>query len=255
MLLAKIRDEQEGKEVADALDGVPLPPHAIHVGSTTALPGPLRSRKGGTLRYVPGRLPDQEIGRLIDMSIGTGTWEEFSAENGGTNDPEEETDLEEAIDTAAASVYAHAKRKRQRFRTVIEGPTVYVVANPGKLESVLAELFKLLVEMAPVGALVSAEARVSEDDWTIRLSASVGNRQVRATTRIADSLHLREDVLARASRDIEKQGGLLWVEVIGPDALSLCFTLRTPAVVGSRAEDTPGRPSPRKRAALRGKEV
>ncbi len=229
VLVARVSNEQDGNEVATALHGVALPPHAIQVGGGTALGTPLRSRRRGTLRYVPGRLPGPELSRLVDISIRAGTWEELCADGGDAHDTEEEVDMEEAIERAASSVYAHAKRRRQRFRTLVEGPTVYALAHPERLQRTLSALLELLVDLAPNGAVISVEAKAGDEDWTVRLSAFVRNRRFRVPAGSADSLCLEKGMLARLSRDIERQGGLLWVELMGPDALSLCFTLRAPA--------------------------
>lgn len=224
VLALKFRDEPDARDVAQALEDVPLPPHGILVGNASALPLMVGPRHGGTFRYVPGRLTAQELGRLVEASITAGTWEEGIAENGSTAQIEE-VDMEEVIESAASAVYALAKRRRLRFSTVVEGPAERAFADPVRLRRILITLLRLVVTLAPRGAHISAEARASEEDWTIRIGASAGDGRARSFAQLADALREETQGLTAVSRDVQHQGGLLWVELMGPVALALCLTL------------------------------
>lgn len=228
VLALKVRDEQDARDVAQALDGVALPPHGILVGRGSAQLLTLRPENDGVLRYVPGRLAADAVSHLVEVSMNAGTWQEERTTENGSDAQIEEVEVEEVIETAASAVYAQAKRKRQRFRTVVEGPVVHVLADPAKLRRAVVALLRLSVALAPRGALVSVEARAGRDEWAIRIRAAAGRRRVRAPAQVADSLREETRMLAAVSRDIQQQGGLLWVELLGPEALALCLTLPLP---------------------------
>lgn len=230
VLALKVRDEEDARAVADALEGVTMPLHSIVVGSASALPLTLRARRGGTFRYVPGRITARELSRLVDLSISAGTWEEGATEN-GTGAQIEEVDMEEAIESAASAVYGQARRKRQRFTTVVEGPVAGVLADRAKLRHALVTVLRLMVTLAPRGALVSVDARASDDEWLIRVRASSEGGPQREPAQIAQSLREETEALSAASRDVQSQNGMLWVELAGPAALAVCLTLPLPAAV------------------------
>lgn len=228
VLTLKIRNEADARDIAQALDGVTVPLHGILVGNPSAVPLTLQARRRGTFRYVPGPLPAKELSRLIDVSISAGAWEENTAENG--NDAHiQEVDLEEIIENAAAMVYSRAKRKRQRFATVVEGPSHRALADPVRLRRTLTTLLRLIIGIAPHGALVSVEARASRDEWTVQLRASRGKKGVDSAELLAETLQEETKTLTAVSRDVRLQGGMFWVELLGPSALALCLTLALPA--------------------------
>jgi len=226
VLTLKVRDSEEARQLAEALDGVPLPAHGILVGSASALTLLQRSKRAGDFRYVPGALPVHELSRLVDASISSGASEESAAENSAAAQIEE-IDLEEAIERAAASVYPEARRKRQRFNTVVEGPTTNALANAARLQRTLVTLLSLIVESAPRGALVSAEARAAGDEWTVRVRASGVSTD--SSARLTEALHHKAQALTTASRDARLQGGLLWVELTRGATVGACLTLPLPS--------------------------
>lgn len=226
VLALSVRSEEDAREIAQALDGVRLPHHGILVGNASALPLLVGPRRGGTFRYVPGPLTGRELSRLVDASISAGTWDDGAAEH-NTCAQIEEVDLEEVIESAASTVYAQAKRRRQRFSTVVEGPVERALGDPAKIRRVFVALLRLVVTLAPRGAHVSVEARAGKDDWTIRFRASGGQRGADGIA-LADSLHEETRTLTAVSRDVQSQGGLLWAELMGPAALALCLTLPLP---------------------------
>ncbi len=226
VLALYVRNEQDAREIAQALEGVRLPHHGILVGNPSALPLVVGSRSSGTFRYVPGRLTGRELSRLVDASISAGTWDDGTAEHNASTQIEE-VDLEEIIESAASAVYPQARRRRQRFSMVVEGPVESALGNPSKLRQVFVTLLQLVVTLAPRGAHVSVEARATKDDWTIRFGASGGQRGADGTA-LADALREETRTLTGASRAVHLQGGLLWAELMGPAALALCLTLPLP---------------------------
>lgn len=225
LLALNVRDEADARGLAEALQGTPLPPHSILSGSGSALPLIQQSYRHGTLRYSPGQLPPEELRRLVDASLSAGTWLAGPAENGGPTNNLQEVDLEEMIENAAAQVYEGARRKRQRFRTLVEGPTSEAIADPVKLHRTFVSLLQLVVGLAPRGALVSVQARASEDDWTIRITAAAKGAPADGLARLADALRAEARALRSAYRDVSLQGGLLWVEVSRNAALGICLAL------------------------------
>ncbi len=227
VLALKVRDEDDARGVAQALEGVALPPHGILVGSGSALPLILQGRRRATFRYVPGTASADELIRLVDASISAGTWEETRTENGKSTHIEE-VDLEEAIESAASAVYTQAKRKGQRLHTLVEGPGASALADPTKLRRAFVVLLRMVVNLAPRGALISIEARAGRDEWAIRLHASANRRPAVDPAQLAEALREQTQALTAASGDIRQQGGLLWVELQGPGGLGLCLTLPLP---------------------------
>jgi hypothetical protein len=234
VLALKVRDEEEAGEIVQALEGASLPTHGILVGRTSALVGTAsaleltrRFQRGGTFRYVPGSLTSRELTHLVDASIGAGTWEEYAAENGASSELEE-VELEEIIEGAASAVYGSANRKRQRFNTVVAGPVSLVLGDPTKLRGTLVALLKLVVSLAPRGAAISIEAQAGREEWLIRIRASSSNRARRVPAQVAEALREETKTLSVVSRDLHGQGGMLWVELLGPAAWALCLTLPLP---------------------------
>ena len=219
LLALNVRDEPEARDVAAALADVPLPPHGILVGNASALSLAVDGRRGGTFRYVPGHLSARELSRLVEASISSGTWDDGLA-GSGSGALTDEVDLEEAIERAAAAVYTQAKRRRLRFSTVVESADARAHADPVKLQRALITLLRLLVSLAPRSALVSVEARPGADEWTVRLGVSS-----RGPALHAEALRDETGTLADVSRDLQQQGGLLWVELLNPLSLALCLTL------------------------------
>ncbi|MCH8920963.1 MAG: hypothetical protein IIA23_09740 [Chloroflexi bacterium] len=204
-----------------------LPLHTILVGSASALPLTLKRRRGSTFRYVPGQLTAREITHLVDSSISAGMWDEAATDNGNGSHLEQ-VDLEEIIERAAAAVYGEAKRKRQSFNTVVSGAHGYVLGNTDKLRHMFSALLRLLVSLAPVGAVVSIDAH-GNDKWVIDIKTSDNKASRRPVADIAAELQEERAALTAVAREVREQGGLLWVELAGPAAPALCLTLPLPA--------------------------
>ena len=227
MLAVKARNEQDAREISEALHGLELPPHGIFTGSAAVLPLVVEHEPTGTFRYVPGQLAPQELCRFVAASISAGTWEGGPAGHEPVSQFEV-VDLEETIERAASAVYAQAKRRRQRFSTVIEGPGQHAYADPARLRRSLAGLLRLVVTLAPRGSLISVEARAGKDEWIIQIRAAGGQSRAQGATQRANALREESRILTSLSRDIHVQGGMLWVELMGPAALALCLTLPLP---------------------------
>ncbi len=223
-----VRDSGEAEALAAALDCVQLPLHTILVGSDSALPLTLKRRRGSTFRFVPGQLTAQEITHLVDSSISAGMWDEAATDNGHGSHVEQ-VELEDIIERAAATVYNEAKRKRQRFNTVVSGAHGYVLGNPAKLRHMFSALLRLLVSLAPTGVAVSIDAHAANDTWVIDVKASDGKASRRPVADIAAELREKRAALTAVAREIREQGGMLWVELAGPAGLALCLTLPLPA--------------------------
>jgi len=224
VLTLKVRDEADARELEKALAGVTLPLHSIVLGGASALLLTLHSRPGGTLRYVPGLLSAEDLSRLVDASISAGTSEEGIIESEAPAHIEE-VELEEAIEGAASAVYGQARRRRHRFTTVIEGPATYALSEPARLRRCLIALLKLAMVLAPPGARVSVNARAGSDEWTIEIRASAPAGRTRNHREVAEALREEHPTLLAAARDIQRQGGMLWVELRGPAAPATHFTL------------------------------
>jgi len=222
VLTLKVRDEHDAQELTQALEGVRMPVHGILVGTENALALLQAWGQAGDFRYVPGSLRANELSRLVEASISAGAGDESVVENGG-DARVEEVDLEEAIERAAAVVYAQARRRRQRFNIVVEGPSTVALANGPRLQRILVSLLTFIVESALRSALISVEARAERDEWTVRIRAS-GVRLDGAAHNV-DALRQHADALASASRDIRLQHGMLWVELSRAAALGVCLTL------------------------------
>ena len=224
VLALNVRDEQETLEISKTLKDAPLPPHTILVGNACVLPLTLHRKPGATFRYAPGSIPAKELSRLVDVSIKTGTWDEPPFEN-GDHSQLEEVDLQEIIEDAASTVMSLAHKKRQRFQSAIAGPTSYAFADRRKLHQALVSVLKLIVSLAPRGALISVDA-TGNDDWIVRISVASRRPATRWPTRAVESL--REEgakVLTAVSRSLRNQGGMLWVDLQGSAGLAFSLTL------------------------------
>jgi hypothetical protein len=226
VLVLKVRDDREARALSRALEDAKLPLHTILVGSVSALPL-LPRRRSGTFRFVPGRLAAQEVGRLVDVSISAGGGEDWSEEN-GVSQQLEELDLEEAIERAAAAVYPDASRKRQRFHSSVVGPDTHALADPLRLREALVSLLRLTVSLAAYRALISVEAQAGRHEWLVRIRAGHNGRPSRTPGHLAGALQQETKTLAAVSRAVARQGGMLWVELAGPAALAFSMTLQLP---------------------------
>lgn len=226
VLVLKVRDELDARKIARVLEDVAPPHHVILVGSVSALPLTLNARRAGTFRYVPGPISAREITRLVDASISAGVREECLGENGDVSHLQE-VDLQETIERAAATVYPQANRKRQRFNTTVTGLDTHVLGNAAKLRRTFAALLKLIVGLAPRGAAISVDAQAGQEEWAIHIRAS-GNGAGFRPADLAEELQEERRTLTAISRTVREQGGVLWVELVGPAALALCLTLPLP---------------------------
>ncbi len=227
VLVLNVRDEGEASEIADVLRELRPPLHMVLLGSASALPLIAQPRRGGTLRYVPGVLDPRELCRLIDVAISSGTWDDGGAEHNGSA-LLEEVDLEEAVEGAAAAVYAQAKRKNQRFTNTITGPAPFALAHPLKLRKVLVDLLRLVVSSSPRGASITVDAHAAGDEWSIRIGSANGQPSSRAPGQLGEVLNDEVKMLASTARALHEQGGMLWVDVMGPSAMALSLTLPLP---------------------------
>ena len=66
-------------------------------------------------------------------------------------------------------------------------------------------------------------------EWQISISAQHDGATRPSLAATSADLIEEHDALQAASQDIRDQGGILWVELAGPAALSVCFTLPLPA--------------------------
>jgi hypothetical protein len=228
VLALKVRDEADAAEVVRALDGVRLPHHGILAGDANAVSAVFGPARAGTFRYVPGRPTGQEVCRLVDVSLSAGEGDEGPAEHNGDG-PFEEVDLEEAIEGAAAMVYALARRRGLRFSSAVEGPIERAVGNAAVLRRVFATLLRLIVGQAPRGARVSVQARAGRDEWTVRIGAA--GRSMQAGAPLAEAIREQQRTLTAVSEAVQSQGGLLWAELGGRGALAFCLTLPLPPEV------------------------
>ncbi len=166
-----VQSHEEVEAIGAALHGVQLPLHTILLGNASGLPLTMKRRRGGTFRFVPGRLTVAEITHLVDASISAGTWDEAPGENGGGSEAEK-VELEEVIERAASAVYGKAKRKRQRFSVSISGSHRYVLGGGVKLRHMFTALLRLIASAAPVDAIVSVNASAERGEWKIGVSAT-----------------------------------------------------------------------------------
>ena len=223
-----VQSGEEGAAIDAALYDVRLPLHTILLGSANGLPLTTKRRRGGTFRFVPGRLTAAEITRLVDASISAGTWDESLGENGGGSEAEQ-VDLEEVIERAASAVYGKAKRKRQRFSVSVSGSHRHVLGGGAKLRQIFIALLRLIASVAPVDAIVSVNARAERGEWEIDVSATTSGANRRPVEDMAAELTEECDELKAVSQEVREQGGMLWVELAGPAAPALCLTLPLPA--------------------------
>jgi signal transduction histidine kinase len=223
VMALRIRDNKEAAEIAEALRGIALPPHGIFVGGPSAQLLSIKPAGRGTLRYVPASMQASEVSRLVDASISAGAAEERNSDHGAAAHIEE-VDVEELIESSAAVVYAQARRKQQRFSSVVEGP-IALIANPARIRRAVVSLLRLSVALAPRGALVDVDARSGREEWSLRIHASASTRGRRDAAHLAEALREETKALAAISRDVKPQGGLVWAELLGPDELALCLTL------------------------------
>jgi hypothetical protein len=227
-----VRDQDEADDLGPAFDRVRLPTHTIVIGSASALPH-LKRRRGDTLRFGSSHLTAGEISKLAGASIRQGTWDEFAGE--ADDSPHHETlELEEIIENAATAVYKQAKRKQQRFTTVVSASDGHVLGSRAALRGIFRRLLGTVVDLGPIGAAITIKASDEHGEWQISVGARNGTAR---PTLAATSAELIEehDTLKAISQDIRDQGGILWVELAGPAAISLCLTLPLPAEAGAPA--------------------
>jgi signal transduction histidine kinase len=222
----RVRDAREASELEESLGGVTLPPHGILVGGAGARLLSLRHKRNGTLRYVPASLPAKDVSRLIDVGLSAHAWDEGGNDHGAAAQVEQ-VDVEELIEAAAAAVYPRARRKQQRFSSVVDDPIAHVTVDPTHLRRAVVALLRLSVLLAPRGALVAVEARAGRDDWSVRIHASNGRR--REPAQVAEALAEEARTLSAVSREMQSQGGLVWAELLGSEGFAFCLALPLPA--------------------------
>ncbi len=235
VMALRVRDNKEAAEVADALRGIALPPHGIFVGGPSARLLSVRPGGRGTLRYVPASTNAREVSRLVDATVSSCAGDERNSDHGAAAHIEE-VDVEELIESSAAAVYAQARRKQQRFSSVVEGP-IAVIAHPARIRRAVVSLLRLSVALAPRGALVDVAARSGREEWSLRIHAGASRRGRRDASQLAEALRDETKTLSAISRDLRQQGGLVWAELLGPDDLALCLTLPVPADLGAHLDN------------------
>ena len=223
----KLRDDEDASDITEALDDVAPPPFTILLGHASALPLTLTGRTQGAVRYVPGNVPAAGFCRLVDASLSAGAGEDYNGE-GRADGQAEPVDLHEAIERAASAIYPQAKRRRQRFNTVVEGPSTDVLANPAKLRRTLTALLSLVVSLAPQGALITVRAEAGDEEWLIRIRGTSSKGARRSPAEVAEAIQEETKTLAAAAREIQEQGGMFWVELPGRTSLAFCLTLPLP---------------------------
>ena len=209
---------------AEQFEEVTPPTHTIVLGTSRALPGLLEGRGAGTFRFVSETLSAIDLSRLVGSSIKAGTWQE------DLGDPEdgarlELVGLEEVIERAASSVYQQARRKRLDFHVFVGGSDEQMLADRVKLGQILASVLRLIVTLAPRGAAINVEARATTEGWTITVRSDNGTRSVANAARVAEELGDDASALNSLSQDVRRQGGMLWVELAGPDSPAICLML------------------------------
>ena len=221
-----VRDDVQASDLGSALEGTKLPIHTVVVGSATALLH-IKRRRGGSLRLVSSNFNAAEIAKVAGDSIGQGTWEEpVIADDANGREP---VVLESIIESAASAVYKRAQRKQQRFSTVVSSSSGNILGRRTQLSKIFTALLRIIVDLAPVGATIATTANESASEWQITVAASQGDAARRPIATTAGELKEEEEALQAVSQEIRDQGGILWVDLAGPEALSLCFTLPLPA--------------------------
>ncbi len=221
-----LRDDAEASDLGLALEGVKLPVHTLVVGPATALLN-VKRRRGGSLRLIPRNLTAAEIAKVAGDSIGQGTWDEpVIADEANGREP---VVLESIIESAASIVYKRAQRKKQRFSTVVSGTSGQILGRRTKLSKIFTALLRIVVDLAPVGASIATTANENGGEWQITVAASHGDAARRSISTTASELSDEEEALRAVSQEVRDQGGILWVDLAGPEALSVCFTLPLPA--------------------------
>ncbi|MCI0890724.1 MAG: hypothetical protein J4O04_07940 [Chloroflexi bacterium] len=221
-----VRDDVEASDLGEALEGTKLPMHTVVVGSASTLPQ-IKRRRGGSLRLVSSNLTAAEIAKVAGASIGQGTWEEPVTDDDANH--REPVVLESIIESAASAVYKRAKRKQQRFSTVVSSASGQILGRRTQLSRIFTALLRIVVDIAPVGASIATTANENASEWQITVAASHGDAARRPIATTASELQDEEEALQAVSQEIRDQGGILWVDLAGPEALSLCFTLPLPA--------------------------
>lgn len=228
-----VRDDVEATDLSAALAGTKLPIHTLVVGPAAALLH-IKRRRGGSLRLVSSNLTAAEIAKVAGGAIGQGTWEEpGTADDCNHREP---VVLESIIESAASAVYKRAKRKQQRFSTVVSSASGQILGRRTKLSRIFTALLRIVVDIAPVGATIATTANESPGEWQITVSASHGDAARRPIAITAGELSGEEEALRAVSQEIRDQGGVLWVDLAGPEALAVCFTLPLPEGEGLPAE-------------------
>ena len=224
VVVLNLQGEDDAREIVEELADAPLPRRGILIGDAAVLSllhGPLPQV---ALQFLPRTPSAHQLCQLVDASIVASGWEEDADEHGNGHGVEE-IDLGEAIERAAAAVYPQAKRRNQRFATVVEGPNERALADPVKTRRAFVALLRMLIAIAPREALISVDARAGEADWTVRFQA--------AGRTPAGALREEAPTLRMVAREVAAQGGLFWTELTGPSSLALCLTLALPAATTS----------------------
>ena len=212
--------EGDAAEIAQALAGAPLPSRGIVIADA-GVPASLHGRLCDVaVQLLPEPPSPHQLCQLVAASIVAGGWEQEADEH-ANGQAIEEIDLGEEIERAAAAVYAQAKRRNQRFSTVVEGPTERALADPVKTRRAFVALLRMLIAIAPREALVSVDARAGQADWTVRFHA--------AGRSLAGALREDAPTLRMVAREVASQGGFFWTELAGPSSLAFCLTLPLPA--------------------------
>jgi hypothetical protein len=175
---------------------------------------------------VPGQLSPAELSRLVDVTISSGAWLEPPSENGRASQLRE-VDLEESIDSAAASMVAQARRKKQTFRSTVAGNGVMALGDPERLTHSLASLLLLVTTAAPASSRINVEAEALEDEWVVRVAASTRPRTAGRVEQALRILRQNTPALRSVAEAMKAQRGMLWVELQSSGLPAFALTLPT----------------------------
>jgi signal transduction histidine kinase len=123
-------------------------------------------------------------------------------------------DLEEAIETAAITVYPSAAERRQRLVIDIEDESASVRADPVKLKRILATLLDYASRNTPSNGSVTVRAYLEQEEPVICISypgEEMSRREIQQLFR-PEAEREAAGGLSRVQRLLEQHGCRLWLE-------------------------------------------
>jgi signal transduction histidine kinase len=123
-------------------------------------------------------------------------------------------DLEEAVETAAITVYPSAAERRQRLVIDIEDESASVRADPVKLKRILATLLDYASRNTPSNGTVMVRAYLEQEEPVICISYPGEEMSGREVQQLFSPETDREPAsgLSRVQRLLEQHGCRLWLE-------------------------------------------